>query len=78
MHLESTQEDFKFLEKAKPPKYPTANYKKAIVLGLVFFTFLSLTFIFLLRTFFDFRVKLPFDIEKRFNIKLLGKFFKER
>ena len=72
--LESTQEDFKFLERAKPPKYPESSYKKAIVLGTGFFTLLLLTGFFILKLFFDFRIKEPFDIEKRFNMKLVGKF----
>jgi len=72
--LESTQEDFKFLEKAKPPKYPESSYKKAIVLGSAFLTLLLLTSSFILKLFFDFRIKEPFDIEKRFNMKLVGKF----
>lgn len=72
--LESTQEDFKFLERAKPPRYPETNYKKAIVLGSAFFTILVLIGFFILRLFLDFRIKEPFDIEKRFNIKLIGTF----
>lgn len=72
--LESSQEDFKFLEKAKPPKYPESNYKKAIVLGTVFFTLIFILGAFILRFFFDFRVKGAFDIEKRFLIKLIAKF----
>lgn len=72
--LESSQEDFKFLEKAKPPKYPESNFKKAIILGSGFFSSLALTGFFILKLFFDFRIKEPFDIERRFNIKLVGKF----
>lgn len=72
--LESSQEDFKFLEKAKLPKYPESNFKKAIILGTGFFTALLLTGFFILKLFFDFRIKEPFDIERRFGIKLVGKF----
>lgn len=72
--LESTQEDFKFLERARPPKYPESNYKKAIVLGGGVLTALVFIGFFILKLFFDFRIKEPFDIEKRFGIKLIGKF----
>lgn len=74
--LDSSQEDFKFLEKAKPPRYPEASYKKAIVILFFFFGFgLSLAIV-VLRGFFDMRIKEPFDVNKRFEIDLIGSFLK--
>ena len=73
--LESSQEDFKFLERAKPPKYPESNFKKAMILGTGFLSALVFTGFFILKLFFDFRIKGAFDIERRFNIKLIGEFF---
>jgi capsular polysaccharide biosynthesis protein len=70
--LESSQEDFKFLEKAKEPRYSESNYTKAFVLASGFLTVLFIVGFFILKLFLDFRVKEPFDIENRFNIKLLG------
>lgn len=72
--LDSTQEDFKFLERAKTPRFAESNYKKAIVLASAVFTSICMIGFFLLKSFFDFKIKEPFDIETRFNIKLLGKF----
>ncbi len=72
--LDSTQEDFKFLERAKTPKFPESNYKKAIVLVSVIFGFISMVGFFILKSFFDFRIKEVFDINTRFNIELLGNF----
>lgn len=75
--LESSQEDFKFLEKAKPPRYPESNYKKVIVV-LFFFLGLGLSIAsVILRGFFDMRIKEPFDVNKRFEIDLIGKFLKD-
>ena len=74
--IESSQEDFKFLEKATKPRYPESNYKKVIVV-LSIFTGVALSIAFLiLRAFFDTRVKESYDIQERFDIKLLGKFLK--
>ncbi len=72
--LDSTQEDFKFLERAKTPRFAESNYKKAIVLASAVFTSICMIGFFLLKSFFDFKIKEPFDIQTRFNIKLLGKF----
>ncbi|MFA9373802.1 MAG: GumC family protein [Poseidonibacter sp.] len=72
--LDSTQEDFKFLERAKTPKFPESNYKKAIVIASASFSLFIMIGFFILKSFFDFKIKEPFDIRTRFNIKLLGEF----
>ena len=74
--LDSSQEDFKFLEKATKPRYPESNYKKMIVIFFCFFGFLLSISIIILKIFFDLRIKSVYDIEERFNIKVLGKFLK--
>lgn len=72
MALESSLEDFKFLEKATPPKYAQKNYKKAIVLlfGLTGFSLSIAAFILL--EFFNPSIKERFDLEKRFDVDVLG------
>ena len=74
--LDSSQEDFKFLEKATKPRYPESSYKKMIVLFFCFTGVLVSIAIIVLKIFFDLRIKNTYDIEDRFNIKLLGKFTK--
>ena len=74
--LDSSQEDFKFLEKATRPEYPESNYKKMIVIFFCFSGVLVSISIIVIQMFFDLRVKDIYDIEDRFNIKLLGKFIK--
>lgn len=72
--IESTQEDFKFLEKAKAPRYPESNYKKAIIAVTGLFCMSIMICIFILKSFFNPKIKESFDIEQRFNIELIGKF----
>ena len=74
--LDSSQEDFKFLEKATKPRYPESNYKKMIVVLFCFLGVLISISVIILKIFFDLRIKSIYDIEDRFNIKLLGKFSK--
>jgi len=72
MALESSLEDFKFLEYASEPKYAQPSYKKAIVILFGFLGFsLSIAAILLLE-FFNHSIKERFDLEKRFGIKVLG------
>lgn len=72
--LESSKEDFKFLEKAKPPRYPESNYKKAIFVLCTFFGLGIGVGYFILVTFLNMKIKEPFDMEERFGIELIGLF----
>lgn len=72
MALESSLEDFKFLEYATAPKYAQPSFKKALV---VLFGFLGLSLsiaTILLIEFFNQTIKESFDLEKRFGIEVLG------
>ena len=72
MALESSLEDFKFLERATQPKYAQKSYKKAIVILFGFLGFsLSIAAVLLLE-FFNHSIKESFDLEKRFGINVLG------
>jgi len=78
MALESSLEDFKFLEFASPPKYAQPTYKKAII---IFFGFMGLSLSIasiLLLEFFNNKIKESFDLEKRFNIEVLGTLLDEK
>ena len=72
MALESSLEDFKFLEKATAPKYAQPNYKKAIVIMFGFLGFSISIALIILIEFFNHKIKETFDLEKRFGIDVLG------
>ncbi|PHR72083.1 MAG: hypothetical protein COA66_07725 [Arcobacter sp.] len=78
MALESSLEDFKFLEYATPPKYAQPTYRKAIILMFGFLGLsLSIASILLLE-FFNDKIKESFDLEKRFKIEVLGTLLDEK
>ena len=78
MALESSLEDFKFLEYATPPKYAQPTYRKAIILMFGFLGLsLSIASILLLE-FFNNKIKESFDLEKRFKIEVLGTLLDEK
>ena len=78
MALESSLEDFKFLEYATAPKYAQPTYKKALI---IMFGFLGLSLSIasiLLLEFFNDKIKESFDLEKRFDIDVLGTLVDEK
>jgi len=78
MALESSLEDFKFLEYATQPKYAQPTYKKAVVILFGFLGFsLSIAAVLLLE-FFNHSIKESFDLEKRFGIEVLGTLVDEK
>jgi len=72
MALESSLEDFKFLEYATAPKYKEPSYKKAMVVLLGFLGFTLCIATILLIEFFNHKIKERFDLQKRFGIDVLG------
>jgi len=78
MALESSLEDFKFLEYATEPRYAQPSYKKAIVILFGFLGFsISIAAVILLE-FFNRTIKERFDLEKRFGINVLGVLLDEK